>query len=131
LGTHPLGRVDDAVLECRVQLGLGSATRVGMRLADSTDPARAITVAWDGQTLDVQGTRVPLALLSDEDRLDLTVLLDRTVLEVYANRRACVTRVVERIESAVDVSAWSEGGACRLAGGGLWPLETIWMGSGR
>jgi sucrose-6-phosphate hydrolase SacC (GH32 family) len=128
------GRVLDGVrgstLELRAVFEAGNAKALGLRVRRSDDGKSAVTIRWDGEQLDVAGTKVPLALAPGKT-LELRVFLDRSVLEVYSQGLVCVTRVVYPGRDHMGVEAFGEGGTATLRSLEAWLMRTIWSPSTR
>jgi len=96
----------------------------GLRLFEASDGSRAIEVLHDGETLRVAGASAPLRLEGGQP-LELKILADRSVVEVYAQRATCITRVV-------SPPAGDEGVSLRAGEGGAkfdlraWTLGSAW-----
>jgi sucrose-6-phosphate hydrolase SacC (GH32 family) len=65
-------------------------------------------------------------LLPNEKTLKLHVFLDRSVMEVFANNRACFTRVIFPGENDLGVGAFATGGKVGLRSFEAWPMRSIW-----
>ena len=62
--------------------------------------------------------------LPDGDPLRLRVFVDRSIVEVFANERQCLTvRVYPEREDSVGVSAFARGGVARLASMAAWEIS--------
>jgi sucrose-6-phosphate hydrolase SacC (GH32 family) len=118
--------VQGDVLEIRAEWELQDAEAVGLRVRRSADGKQAVTIRFDGKELEVAGTKTPLSLLPGEKTLQLAVFLDKSVLEVYANDRVCVTRVIQAGKDDLDVEAFATGGPARLKALKRWQLGSIW-----
>jgi beta-fructofuranosidase len=70
---------------------------------------------------------VPFRLPRGEKTLRLHVFLDRSVLEVYANDRACVTRVVHPQTEDLKLEVLAGRGQAVLKSLRAWPVRTIWQ----
>ena len=93
----------------------------------SDDGSRAITISYDGQTLDVAGTAVPLKLAADGEQLTLHVFLDKTVVEVFANGgRECVTKVIYTPEQDLGLELFATGGRAMVRSLDVWQIKPIW-----
>jgi beta-fructofuranosidase len=112
VSTHVKG---DA-LEIRADIDPGDAREVGLRLRRSADGSKGVPITFDGKQLDVAGRKAPLTLGPGEKRLRLHVLLDHSVLEVYANGRVCVARVIQADRDALGVEAFARGGTTGESG---------------
>lgn len=118
------------ILEILAAFEPGKAKTYGVKVRRSADGRRAVAISYDGKDLDVAGTRAPLSLASGE-HLTLHVFLDRSVLEVYANGRLCVTRVIYPESADVGVEGFAQGGDVTLKSLQAWPVESIWKAPGK
>ncbi len=65
--------------------------------------------------------------LADGEALTLRVFVDRSIVEVFANDRQCLTvRVYPKREDSVGVSTFARGGDARLASMTAWQMRSIW-----
>ncbi len=114
-------------VEIHVTLRLATAERLTMKLGRGG----AAAIVLDGQGLKVAGVEVPLPAGSEAGRVDLQVLLDRTVLEVFINDgRAVVTRVVPFLsEQEPSLRFLSEGGPSSLENLRVFELAPVWDGN--
>jgi beta-fructofuranosidase len=65
--------------------------------------------------------------LPDDELLTLHVFLDRSVLEVYANTRACLTsRIYPSRADSLNVGLLSKEGSARLRSLDAWEMNSIW-----
>lgn len=108
------------MLEFVAEIDRGTAKSVGLKLRASDDGSRGIVIRYDGKNLNVDGASGPLPL-TDDKPLKLHVLMDRSVVEVYANGQ-CWTRVIHPGESDLGVQFFAEGGAASLESITWWKL---------
>lgn len=114
----PLIQLPGESAELALQVDRNGADRVELRLGES------LAIAWDGKTLEVGDFRAPMAI---DGPLPLRVFVDRSIIEVYAGDRACVSRVIGRGPSeGLAVSAASKGGRAVVRALESWPIGTIW-----
>ena len=93
----------------------GDAKVYGLKLRRSDDGKNFVRIAFDGATLDVGGTKVPLKSAEGTKALDLQVFLDGSVMEVYADGgRVAVTKVIRAGEKDTGVAVFAEGGSATL-----------------
>lgn len=139
-GLHVLDVAGDA-LELDVELAAGTAGRCGLALRRSPDgqeqtllvyDAAAGTIALDTTAASLDDTTKrdvrggPLALGAGEP-LRLRVFLDRSVVEVFANGRACLSaRLYPTRADSTGVALWAEGGDARLVRLDAWQMRGIW-----
>jgi beta-fructofuranosidase len=112
-------------LEVRADIEPREARAVGLRLRCPGEGGKGVPVTFDGKQLDVAGRKAPLTLGPDEKTLRLHVFLDRSVLEVYANGRACLACVIHPDRDALGVEAFAHGGAARVHWQ-AWELGSAW-----
>lgn len=119
--TIPLPRTN--ALEILAEFDLGAAK--GIKLTLRSGSAAPVNIRFDGAALSVFDTQSPLRLGADK-KLTLHIFLDRSVLEVFANGSACITRVVSPpgAENSLELSA--DGGAAAARRILSWPIKTIW-----
>jgi beta-fructofuranosidase len=117
--------VQGDALEIRAEFVPGDAKEVGLRVRRSADGTAGVPIVFDGKQLDVAGRKAPLTLGPDEKALRLHVFVDHSVVEVYANGRVCVTRVVRVARDAPGVEVFARGGKATVT---LWgvPLGSAW-----
>ncbi|MHC4563981.1 MAG: GH32 C-terminal domain-containing protein, partial [Planctomycetota bacterium] len=73
---------------------------------------------------DVRIQQAPFQLTPGE-RLHLRIFIDKSILEVYANGRQCITqRIYPTRDDAVDVHLFSQGGATTVHSLDAWDLAT-------
>jgi beta-fructofuranosidase len=117
-------------LELIAEIEPGDARETGLRVRRSPDGREAVSITFDGRQLDVAGRKAPLRLADGEKTLRLHVFLDRSVLEVYANDRVCVTRVIKAGKDHLGVEAFARAGTARVRSLETWPLGSIWAKDG-
>jgi beta-fructofuranosidase len=114
-------------LEIAARLRQGDAKEVGLKLRRSADGKKAILVSFNGKTLHVAGLDVPLTRKPGDDALDIHLFIDHSVLEVYADSVACITRVVEAAPDDKGVALFARGGNGEFEGLGIWHVNSIWQ----
>lgn len=68
----------------------------------------------------------PLRLSPDEP-LRLRIFVDRSIVEVFANDRQCLTlRAYPRRDDSAGVSLFARGGDARLASMDIWQMRSVW-----
>ncbi|RUL87771.1 glycoside hydrolase family 32 protein [Tautonia sociabilis] len=119
---RPIGPPSDR-LELRVRLGAPGPGRLGLRLLGEDGQAIA-EIVREGRSLTVAGETVPIG---HDGPIDLTVFVDRTVLEVFADGgRFAATRVIPFPGGTLRPSAFAEGGEADLLAAEAWELAAIW-----
>jgi len=130
-GEYVLERAKGDALEVAADLSLGTADEVGLKLRRSADGSKAVAVSFNGKKLNVAGLDVPFVLGPGEKSLQLHVFLDHSVLEVYANGRACATRIIQAAPEDKSVALFARGGKAEVKSIESWPIHSIWETAGR
>lgn len=128
-------------LEIMAEIEPGDAHRVGISVRGTPDDAEQTRVfynAADGR-LGINQEKSSLSSdgeheikegpfrLEEGETLKLHIFLDRSVIEVFANDRACVTgRVYPTREDSLQVGTFARGGKGVLKSLEAWPVESIW-----
>ncbi len=101
-------------LEILAEMEPGKAGALGLKLRQSADGQKAVTIAYDGRQVEVAGTKVPFQLRDGEKVLQVHVFLDKSVMEVFINGRECVTKVLYPGEADLGVSVFASGGGATV-----------------
>lgn len=146
-GEVALDGIGGKAVEIGATLEPGEAREVGLKVLRSPDGAEetAITFYRDARgsgrhslgidisrastrgNLEARPPEVGPLDLSEDEPLRLHVFIDRSVIEVFANDRQCLTlRVFPRREDSRWVSAFARGGEARLTSCEAWQLRSIW-----
>ena len=112
-------------LEIVAEVTPGHATSCGLRVRCREDGSGGLALSYSAGTLDVAGTRVPLPLAAGET-LKLHLFLDRSVMEVFVQDGATVTRVNYPREEDTAVAAFATGGGATLVSFDAWEMASIW-----
>ena len=137
-------RIDGAdgdCLEVEMEIEVRDAASVGLTLCRSRDGEEQTTIAWhrDEAVLRLDRTHssldpdvgrgvhdAPLALAPGEP-LTLTVFLDRSVVEVFANRRAALTgRIYPTRPDSTGVELFGTAGSAEVRRCRVWHRISIW-----
>ena len=121
--TNSMQNFSGDTLEIQAEFEPGDAKLFGLRLRASADGQRALTVASDGTNIFAAGLTAKLPANSIGKTVKLRVFLDRSVLEVYANDQACLTKVVYPEERDLGVGLFASQGSVRLKSLSAWPLK--------
>ena len=118
--------VNGDMMEIITEFETGSAKAFGLKIRQSDDGKEAITIQYNGDTLNVAGTKVPLNLPSG--KLKLQVFIDKSVLEVFINDgEMSVSRVEYPGENDLGVSVFAEKGDVTLNSFNAWNMKSIWQ----
>jgi beta-fructofuranosidase len=123
-------------LELRLDVVLGDADAFALDVLESPDGSERTAVRWEGVdvVLDRQhsaetghGTGAAADVLrmpvTDDDPLSLHVLVDRSVVEVFADERRCLTGRVYPGEESAGVSVRGIGGEATVERIDVWQLS--------
>lgn len=143
------GDGDVSVPECRgecVEIGVvlrpDQAAACGLKLRCSPNGKEQTQVVYhSGQqalTLDTSQSSLsdevtdrqpqtgPLKL-SEGEPLELRIFVDRTVVEVFANGRQCLTkRIYPTRPDSLDAALFARGGSARLVSLQAWEMKSVW-----
>ena len=146
LEVHPASQellpgVKGAQLEIVAEWERGDAAVVGLRVRRAPDGAEETVIAYSfaEQRLFVDRTRSSLSpevardvqgrklALGDGEQLRLHVFLDASVLEVFANGRACLAeRIYPTRADSLGLDVFAEGGRATVTQLDVWELQSIW-----
>lgn len=124
-GESPWEEARGESMEIEAIFERGDATAVGLRLRQSADGKRGVTVRWDGRRLEVGGASMSLFGDLTGGRVEFRVFLDRSCLEVYAAGQ-CLTQVIPFEPGDDGVSVFAEGDAARITSLTAWQMKSVW-----
>ncbi len=136
----PAPQMQGSSLEIQLAMDLGNAKEVGISARRSPDAGEETTLSYEAATENVvlatgrstlspdadRGTfRAPLKLNPGEP-LRLTVFLDASVVEVFANGRACLTgRIYPTRGDSLGVGIFAKGGRARVKSLDTYEMKSI------
>ncbi len=113
--------------ELLVEFEPGNSEGIAINVLQSPDGKNKTTIFYDAQNLrlssgDYSGT---FQLLPDEPVLQLHIFVDKSVIEVFANQRECLT--VRRYPDSADkiVSFFCNGRPARIRRADFWEMNSI------
>ena len=129
-----------ACLELSAVIDMDDAQQVALELRCSPDGQERTTVRYDAQKAqlcidtraassdeETQGELHCVALDLAGQRLRLRVFVDRSVVEVFANERVCLTsRIYPTRTDSSGVSLTAARGRARLVSFDVWEMASIW-----
>lgn len=138
-GREPLSLAGES-LEIDLAIHPRGAATIGLEVLANPDGAERTAILYDPvrQVLSVDSRQASLAndaqgrlaeapLVLEDGTLCLRVFVDRSVVEVFANDRVCITaRAYPTRNDATGVSLLSEGGAASLERLDAWTMASIW-----
>ena len=125
-----------STVDVEATIDVGGATSVGLTVCRSADGSEATVIGYDAEKGELfvdtaksssrgLGLKVreggPLKLAPGE-QLKLRVLIDRSVVEVFANDRQAITRRIYPDAASTGVSLFAEGQGGRLTGLEIWDM---------
>ena len=127
------------LLEILVEIEPGDARAFGLKVRCTNDGCAGVEIRYDGQGLAVDDERGifneqqpemgPFVLMENEKTLRLHLFLDKGVLEVYANDRACFSRPIKPPVDDLAVALFAEGGTAQVLALDAWTMGSIWSNS--
>jgi beta-fructofuranosidase len=130
-----------AAIEIIVEWEPGDATEVGLKVRAAPDGTEETLILFDraAQRLRIDRTRSSLAedtssadvggpfRLDADESLRLHVFLDASVIEVFANGRACLsTRIYPTRPESIALGVFARGGRATLRSLDTWRMASIW-----
>ncbi len=114
--------------ELQVQIALGDATRVELRLARSAGGKSFIPIAYDAAAgkLLFNDKQADFKLGPEEKTLDLRLFIDGCIGELYVNGRACFSNLLPFDENKTNISLLAPGGTARAEQIAFWEMDSIW-----
>ncbi|MBX7168058.1 MAG: glycoside hydrolase family 32 protein [Pirellulales bacterium] len=126
-GATPVEGLAGECLEIAATLRLGSARQMALEVHAGDQQGASVSIAWNGKHLSI-GERSCALQLGANEPLRLRVFVDRSVVEVYANDRVAMTKVVEIGQQPRYV--WNVvGQGAHLDACDAWRLESAWTAS--
>ena len=112
--------------EISAEVDLQAAKGIQLQIVNGTRDSPAINISFDGAELQVLDAQAPLSLKPGERTLNLRIFMDRSVLEVFANDTACITKIIAPFDSAAALKIRAEDGVATVKRLEAWPMKTIW-----
>jgi beta-fructofuranosidase len=129
-------------LDITCQVDMKSAGGFGLAVRRSPDGREQTRIVFDrvSQTLSVDRSRSSISILprktarttafklGESEPLELRVLLDRSVIEVFANRRACLTsRIYPKRPDSLGLGLFADGGEAGVNSLDVWQIAPVWQ----
>ena len=143
-----LDGIGGKALEIRATIELGSAREVGLyalRSTDGTERTRISLYQSDHRQFEASSLQIDVSessLRSDVwarsaevgpismnkgEPLELRIFVDRSIIEVFANNRQCLTvRVYPERDDSRGLSLFARGGNAKLISLDCWQMRSIW-----
>lgn len=129
-------------LDIEARLGIPSGASVEISLRCSPDGSERTVVVLDreagelrldrvnsSQDPDVDRTPLAGALpVSADGRVEIRVIIDHSVVEIFANGKALTARIYPTRQDAIHASVRVTGGSVRLEQFDAWTMADIWTG---
>ena len=144
----PLDGIGGRSVEIRAAIAPGSAREVGLYVLSSPDRAERTRISlypndhrrFNTSSLQIDVSESSLSgdvwarssetgpiKIADGEPLELRVFIDRSIIEVFANDRQCLTiRVYPQREDSRSVSLFARGGDARLLSLDCWQMRSVW-----
>jgi beta-fructofuranosidase len=113
-------------LEILAEFDLRTAKRIALTVRGQSQGAQPILISFDGSELTVMDAKAPLQMAKDGGKLNLRIFIDRSVLEVFANETACITKVISPLDADPVLELRADGGPATAKRVRAWPMKTIW-----
>jgi hypothetical protein len=107
----------------------GGARAIHIEVPHDADGKQTTTVRYRDGAIELADKKASLALDQGED-LVIELLVDHSVCEVYANGRACFSRVIPLGERHGDVRISAVEAGAQLKSAEMRPVKSIWAKAG-
>jgi beta-fructofuranosidase len=111
-------------IEIQAEMALPTAKTFEMQIGEAGSKS-PIVISFNGTELQVMDVKAPLTL-KGEQKLNLHIFLDRSVLEVFANGAVCITKTIEPPVTGANLTVHADGGPSTAKFIHAWPMKTIW-----
>lgn len=113
-------------LEIAAAIDLKAAKSLTLEIQSAGSASTSLSTSFDGERLRLQDAVAPLRLAPGTTKLNLRIFLDRSVVEVFANDTACITKTVPALGTDLVLKARTAGGEARVESVTAWPMKGIW-----
>jgi len=114
------------MLEIKVEFVPGTASDFGISIRRTADGQNALPIRYDGRRLVVGDERIPADLMEGESSLRLHILVDRTIVEVFANDWVVYTKGLFEPSWGTEVELFSNDGHTTVKKLDVWKMASIW-----
>jgi len=135
-----LAEVHSDTLEISAEFAPGDAAAFGIDVRCSADRGERTRIVYDRarQHLEIDRRQSSASVadqhdsyggtlaLKDGEPLTLRVFVDRSVIEVFANGRLCLTSRVYPSEASLGVALFAQGGSVDVRAIDVWNMKSIW-----
>lgn len=114
-----------STLEIRADIDLNSAQTISLELKNAGNGADPVVISFNRPEVKTGDGKVSLPLQKDEQKLNLRIFIDHSVLEIFANESLCETRIIPPLEADATLHIFASAAAkAKLVR--AWPMNTIW-----
>ena len=143
-----LDSVRGNTIEIAITLQPGTAHEIGLNVLRSPDNQEATRISFfpkghprfgsamlqiDGVNSSVREDLIPRPAevapldVGDDDPIELRIFIDRSIVEVFANERQCLTlRAYPDRDDSIGVSLFARGGSAKFSDIEAWQMESVW-----
>ena len=143
-----LDSVKGNTVEIAMTLHPGTAHEIGLNVLRSPDNQEATRISFfpkghprfgsamlqiDGVNSSVREDLIPRPAevapldVGDDDPIELRIFIDRSIVEVFANERQCLTlRAYPDRDDSIGVSLFARGGSAKFSDIEAWQMESVW-----
>jgi len=143
-----LDSIEGNAIEISITIAPGDAQEVGLNVLQSPDAEETTRISffpkghprWGSAHLQIDGSSSSIRTdlisrppelapfdVSEGEPINLRIFVDRSIIEVFANDRQCLTlRAYPDRHDSVGVSLFSNGGTAKFTGIESWQMECTW-----
>jgi beta-fructofuranosidase len=111
-------------MEIELEIEANGAQSIAIGIKSASNEAYAVDMTFENSKWKLNGLEAPLSF-AEKGKLNLRLFLDRSVLEVFANRTLCATKVIPPLTDGATLEIHAKGQAkAKIVK--AWPMNSIW-----
>ncbi len=106
----------------------GSADSFGLVIKTIDEKAASVPILFDlkNKTVGIEKNQGPFELLDGETQVKFQLFIDKAVVELYVNDRACCTTVIPALNQSSVIYLTANGGSAMCKSVDIWDMASIW-----
>ena len=112
-------------MEIELQIESNGAESISIGIKSASKESNAVEMTFENSKFKFSGLEAPLSVAENKGNLNVHLFLDRSVLEVFANRTLCATKVISPLteDAILEIRAT---GRVKARSVKAWPMNSIW-----
>ncbi len=112
-------------LEIQVEIDLQTAKKITLEIKTGAKEPSSIMMNFSDSEFQILDAIAPLSFAKNQ-KLNLHIFIDRSVLEVFANESVCITKIISPLDDNATLEIHADGGDAKAKLIQAWPIKTIW-----